>query len=70
MSSPSQAGPSSRREEKKEKGFSKLLTRTKTFLKREGSSSASKRQSTLSTTKPTAPAKSEETPQTRYDLLW
>jgi hypothetical protein len=66
MSSPSQAGPSTPREEKKEKGLSKLLTRTKTFLKREGSSISSKRQSTLSTTKPTPPAKVDETPKTRY----
>lgn len=66
MSSPSQAGPSSPREEKKEKGFSKLLNRTKTFLKRESSSMSSKRQSTLGTSQPAAPAKAEETPKTRY----
>ncbi|EKJ78889.1 hypothetical protein FPSE_00931 [Fusarium pseudograminearum CS3096] len=64
MSSPSQAGPSSPREEKKEKGFSKLLNRTKTFLKRESSSMSSKRQSTLGTSQPAAPAKVGETPKT------
>ncbi|RMJ14991.1 hypothetical protein BHE90_006184 [Fusarium euwallaceae] len=57
MSSPSQAGPSAPKEEKKEKGLSKLLTRTKTFLKREGSSN--KRLSTMSTTK-AAPAGQSE----------
>ncbi|KAM6533394.1 hypothetical protein FALCPG4_006382 [Fusarium falciforme] len=57
MSSPSQAGPSAPKEEKKEKGLSKLLTRTKTFLKREGSSN--KRLSTMSTSKPAPAGQSE-----------
>ncbi|EEU40364.1 uncharacterized protein NECHADRAFT_66538 [Fusarium vanettenii 77-13-4] len=63
MSSPSQAAPSAPKEEKKEKGLSKLLTRTKTFLKRE--SSSNKRLSTMSTTK-AAPAGQSEPVKTRY----
>lgn len=60
--SSSQAGPSVPKEEKKEKGLSKLLTRTKTFLKREGSSN--KRLSTMSTK--AAPASQPEPVKPRY----
>ncbi|RTE68394.1 hypothetical protein BHE90_017228 [Fusarium euwallaceae] len=70
MSSPPQAALSAPKEEeeekKKEKGLSKLLTRTKTFLKRQGSSN--KRPSTMSTSKAPAgqpePVKPSEPPGT------
>ena len=82
MSSSAQAEASVPKEEKEKKGFGRVLSRVRTVLKREGSSSFSKRQSTVgtsapATTKPststaepkTEAVKTPKTPEKRYVII-
>lgn len=61
MSSSAPGGASVPKEEKKEKGIARVLTRVKTVLKREGSSSSSKRLSSMVSGKSTTAPKAETT---------
>ncbi|KAI5463128.1 hypothetical protein BGZ63DRAFT_402467 [Mariannaea sp. PMI_226] len=73
MSSPAQGGASAPKEEKKEKGIARVLTRVKTVLKRDGSSSSSRRLSAMvsgkstSSPKPETAAKSEPAPKSKAE---